>query len=306
MKSEHNILPAEFVSFELPYKRIHDTVDKTVLVYLPERTEDERLPVIYMTDGQSVFKAKKHPKDCWFAHEAAAEVFAASGKKAIIVGIYSEDEPLWRMEELTPASIGKLLPPPFADSPDELPDDFSPLPEGKSKDQLTSEDIRKIIEEMTKDVVPQGELFAEFVVGQVLPAVETRFPVAAGRENTTILGASSGGLESFFIAMTHPERFCAIGALSPVFGFYQENDINRWTEAHLREDMPFVYLYFGTGMKKEIRFYEGSQSTFALLKAKAPRNKVKEVINPAGIHHESSWAPVFQDFLLMFLNGLFS
>ena len=116
-------VPAELVSLELPY---FDRGNKKVRIFVPEHKKGEKLPVIYMTDGQSVFDEESNPLGCWHTREAVATEKAASGKSAIIVGIHSDPNPMFRTAELTPASIGRFVPPPMPDNmPPQMPPQMS-------------------------------------------------------------------------------------------------------------------------------------------------------------------------------------
>ena len=110
MLFKKSLIPAGLTTLSLPYS---DSLQKTVRVYVPEHKKGQKLPVIYMTDGQSVFDEESNPLGCWHTREAVAAEQAASGKAAIIVGIHSEPHPMHRTAELTPASIGAFTPPPM-------------------------------------------------------------------------------------------------------------------------------------------------------------------------------------------------
>ena len=238
-----------------------------------------------MTDGQSVFDEESNPLGCWHTREAVVAEKAASGKSAIIAGIHSDPNPMFRTADLTPASIGKFVPPP-------MPEGMPPMPEA-----MTPE----IMEQMMKDFKPDGEKFDEFVIKTVMPAVEEKFPVKKGRKNTSIIGSSSGGLEVFYIALLHPELFSAVGALSPAFLFYSEEDVKKWTTDRLNKKTPFIYLYCGEGEPKEKQMCDAAKPVFELIKSAMPKNRVREVISPEAIHNESAWEPIFKDFLHLFL-----
>ena len=275
-------VPAELIRLELPY---FDRGSAIVRVYVPEHKKGEKLPVIYMTDGQSVFDEESNPLGCWHTREAVVAEKAASGKSAIIAGIHSDPNPMFRTADLTPASIGKFVPPP-------MPEGMPPMPEA-----MTPE----IMEQMMKDFKPDGEKFDEFVIKTVMPAVEEKFPVKKGRKNTAIIGSSSGGLEVFYIALLHPELFSAVGALSPAFLFYSEEDVKKWTTDRLNKKTPFIYLYCGEGEPKEKQMRDAAKPVFELIKSAMPKNRVREVISPEAIHNESAWEPIFKDFLHLFL-----
>ena len=299
-------VPAELVSLELPY---FDRGNKKVRIFVPEHKKGEKLPVIYMTDGQSVFDEESNPLGCWHTREVVAAEKAASGKSAIIVGIHSDPNPMFRTAELTPASIGKFVPPPIPEGmppmPPMPPQGMPTMPEGMPPmppQGMTPEMMQKMMEDMMKGFSPEGEKFDEFVLKTVMPAVEEKFPVKKGKENTAIIGSSSGGLEVFYTALSHPELFCAVGALSPAFLFYSEEDIKKWTADKLNKKTPFIYLYCGEGEPKEKQMCDTAKPVFDLIKSTLPKNKVKEVIAPDAIHNESAWEPIFKDFLHIFLS----
>lgn len=297
---------AELVSLELPY---FDRGNKKVRIFVPEHKKGEKLPVIYMTDGQSVFDEESNPLGCWHTREVVAAEKAASGKSAIIVGIHSDPNPMFRTAELTPASIGKFVPPPIPEGmppmPPMPPQGMPTMPEGMPPmppQGMTPEMMQKMMEDMMKGFSPEGEKFDEFVLKTVMPAVEEKFQVKKGKENTAIIGSSSGGLEVFYTALSHPELFCAVGALSPAFLFYSEEDIKKWTADKLNKKTPFIYLYCGEGEPKEKQMCDTAKPVFDLIKSTLPKNKVKEVIAPDAIHNESAWEPIFKDFLHIFLS----
>ena len=311
MLFKKKIIPEEFVCLNLPYP---GKSERIVRVFVPEHKTGEKLPVIYMTDGQAVFDKESNPWGCWFTREAVRAECDASGKKAIIVGIHSPADPMLRTEELTPGSIGEVhiplphmppegMPPMPPEGMPTMPEGMPPMPEGMPPmpEGMTMEMMMKMMEEKLKSFKPEGEIFDEFVVRTVMPAVEDKFPVKKGRENTAVVGSSSGGLEVFYIGMSHPETFCAIGALSPVFDFYSEENMKKWLAPRLGKKMPFVYLYCGEGEAHERQIRDGAKPTFEYIKANAPAAKVKEVIKPEAIHNEIAWEAIFKDFLHIFL-----
>ena len=315
MLFKKKIIPAELVSLELRY---NENRSKLVRVFVPEHKKGEKLPVIYMTDGQSVFDEESNPLGCWHTREAVAAEKAATGKAAIIVGIHSDPNPMLRTAELTPASIGQFVPPPIPEGMPPMPEGMPSMPEGMPPmpegmppmpegmppmpEGMTPEMMQKMMEEMMKGFAPDGEKFDEFVIKTVMPTIEAKFPVKKGRENTAIIGSSSGGLEVFYIALSHPELFCAVGALSPAFLFYSADDVKKWTSERLNKKSPFIYLYCGEGEPKEKQMCDAAKPVFELIKTTAAKNKVKEVISPDAIHNESAWEPIFKDFLHIFLS----
>ncbi len=304
--SKRKTVNEELVSLHLPYP---DKEDRLVRVYVPEHKKGEKLPVIYMTDGQSIFDEESNPWGCWHTREAVKAEYESSGRKAIIVGIHSPRHPLLRTNELTPKSIGSItlpeIPPPMPEGMPPMPEGMPPMPEGMPPmpegAQMTPEMLTQMMEEMQKMFSPEGEIFDNFLIKTVMPEVEAKFPVKKGRANTAICGSSSGGLESFYIALVHPERFCAAGIFSPAFIFYSTDDIKTWVKNSLQKKTPFLYIYCGQGEEKEKEMCDQAKPIFDLLKDSLPQKMIKEVILPDAIHNEAAWEPIFKDFLHIFL-----
>ncbi len=251
-------------TIKLPYGGRYD---KTVRVFVPEHEEGETLPVIYMTDGQSIFDEESNPYGCWHTREAVREERKSTGLAAVIVGIHNDESPVQRANELTPGSIGEIICP----------------------------------DEMRHLLAPGGEEFDDFVVSTVMPAIEARFPVKTGRNNTAFCGSSSGGLQCFFTVLSHPDLFCAAGVFSAAFMFYPPEDMSGWIAGKIKENMPFLYIYSGGGDEMEKHILAGTESVYdTLLEIYLPE-KMTEVILPDKPHHESAWEEVFRDFLHTFL-----
>ena len=246
--------------------------NKKVRVYVPEHEEAERLPVIYMTDGQNLFEDNNPGQfGCWYTRETVREARESTGGAAIIVGIHNDENEIQRTSELTPKSIGGIC------FPDDIP------------------------EEMRKMLIPQGELFDDFVIHTVMPEIEKRFPAERGRNAAAFCGSSSGGLQAYFTALSHPDRFCMSGVFSPAFPLYSVSDIISWTASKLSDCMPYLYFYSGAVGEPEKSICESTQAVYDAIAEYYPPDRLNEVIRFDQPHHESAWAPIFKDFLHTFL-----
>lgn len=251
---------------------------KRVRVFVPEHEENEALPLIYMTDGQNLFDfISEHQFGCWKVRETVRAERNSSGKAAVIVGIHNDGHPAQRTNELTPRSIGELFYPPF------------------------------VTEEMKKMMHPEGEEFACFVLDTVMPAIEAKFPVKNGRENTAFCGSSSGGLEALYIALSYPDKFSASGVLSPapLDQLYVAEQAEGWLKsaAESASGKPFLYLYSGGTGEMEADICRYTKHACEILSSCYPAGRMKCTIVPENIHHENAWGKVFADFLHMFLSG---
>ena len=251
-------------SLYLPYP---GREERLVRVYVPAHEEGERLPVVYMTDGQNLFDKESSSFGCWYTREAVREERRESGRAAILVGIHN-DNPR-RTDELSPGEIGEI----------------------------------RVPESVAERIWPEGESFDDFLLHTVMPAVEERFPVRKGRDFTAFCGSSMGGLFAFYTVLRHPERYAAAGVLSPAFLLYAPEDMGRWVHAVLREEKPFLYLYSGAGEPLEKEICDSLLWTRDILEDCWPEEKRKLLILPEKIHHEVAWEPVFRDFLHLFLSN---
>ena len=256
-------MKAELFDLFLPYP---EKGDRRVRVYVPEREEGETFPVIYMTDGQNLFDEESSAWGCWFTREAVEAERKNSGKAAVIVGIHNDNH--WRDNELTPGSIGELV-----DTADMY--DFT---------------------------APEGEIFDSFVTDVVKPYIEANFPVKKGRENTAFCGSSSGGLQSFFTALSNPDSFSAAGVFSPAFLLYSEDDMRRWILSKLSDNLPYLYIYTGAGDELEQRVFQSTEAVYDMLTECYPYDLLNEVILFENSHNEKAWAEIFPDFLHTFLS----
>ena len=56
------------------------------------------------------------------------------------------------------------------------------------------------------------------IVNDLMPYINTHYPVRTGRENTAIAGYSMGGRNALYAGFSHPELFGYVGAFSPAAG----------------------------------------------------------------------------------------
>ena len=144
-----------------------------------------------------------------------------------------------------------------------------------------------------------GAYFCDFLMKTVIPYVESNYNVYTDREHTAICGSSSGGIESFYIAMEHPEKFGAVGALSPAFSLY---DDATWQKYLGKKDFsagyPRLYFYCGGGADLESVLLPGMKSMPSdLEKIGYPAENISSVVYDKGLHNELYWRIVFPDFL---------
>ncbi|MBQ3665199.1 MAG: hypothetical protein II919_03745 [Lachnospiraceae bacterium] len=260
----------KIINLSLPYPNIGN---RTIRVYIPSHEDGETFPVIYMTDGQSIFDEETATFGSWHVIDAIRDEQKNSGKSAIIVGIHNDLGPLQRANELTPKEIATFY------FPDSVP------------------------EEIKRSLAPEGEIFNSFIIHTVMPAIESQFPVKTGRGNTAFCGSSSGGLFSFYTALRCPDKYCAAGVFSPCFMLYEKKSMADWIHSKMQNEMPYLYLYSGAADELEHHICESTEWTYDILKDCYPTHLLKKVIKKEQAHIESAWEPVFSNNVTDFLSS---
>jgi len=67
----------------------------------------------------------------------------------------------------------------------------------------------------TNAVDPPQDRYEDYIVGDLISDVESKFPVATGRSNRAIVGVSMGGFGAVKLALHHSELFIFAGGISP-------------------------------------------------------------------------------------------
>lgn len=147
----------------------------------------------------------------------------------------------------------------------------------------------------------KGEYFCNFVYNTVVPFVEENYNVYTDPGHNAICGSSSGGIESFYIGMEHPEKFGTIGALSPAFGLFDNETWNNYlSKKDFSAGYPFVYIYCGNSDKDQLEQFlmvGAKDMPENLKKIGYPEDRITVKEYDKGMHNEMHWRAVFPDFL---------
>jgi enterochelin esterase-like enzyme len=226
---------------------------------LPENRK-RRYPVLYLNDGQNLFDVctSVFNREEWGVDETVSEL-TASGRlpPLIVVGIDNGGR-LLRPKEYLPYVDETLSPP---------------------------------------EPHPQGKLYPQFLLGEVVPFVESRYRVLPGSRNRVLGGSSYGAGIALFTVMSRPGSFAGLLLESP--SIYADGD-------HLLMDAASVRvwprrIYVGTGTIQEP--VEDVQKLEAVLrKAGLGDDRLCVVIQQGAAHSEKWWA----DRLAKALEFLFS
>jgi enterochelin esterase-like enzyme len=105
----------------------------------------------------------------------------------------------------------------------------------------------------------RSERYQEFLLQELMPAVEARYRITAGRSGTAIMGWSLGGLSAFDFAWRHPDRISTVGVFSGSFWWRtddsspQARQASRIMHRRIRDTAgrPALRMWFETGRLDE-------------------------------------------------------
>jgi len=242
---------------------------RSIHIYLPSGYDmeiDKRYPVLYMHDGQNIFDPSASSSGTsWKIHHTADKLISEGKiRKLIIVGIEFKE----RGKEFSHSSWN-----------------------------------RKKVEwneyahfEYTVD--GKGALYEDFIVNELKPYIDKNFRTLPEKENTALMGGSSGGLVTLNIGIRHPEIFNMLGIISPAFFAMDLGILSGMKKKSLK-------MWFDTG-EKEPCLLEDTKHVVDLLKARGYAEG-KELIYyqvPDGFHSDKDWGERAEGTLIFFFGKM--
>lgn len=235
---------------------------RAVDVWLPPNiAEGERLPVLYMQDGQNVFDpALSFTGIDWGADEAVSSLSKQAGiAGAIVVAIWNAGEN--RRREYAPRQA--LL-------------------------ELGNPDIWRDF--VARSGEPQSDEYLKFLVEEVKPAIDSAYPTLPDATHTFIMGSSLGALISLYALEQYPNVFGGAACLSTHWPLGGEALVDAMAR-HLPEPGRHR-LYFDFGTETLDSAYEPLQSRMdALLEARGYQDGIDWLTKkfPGADHSEAAW-----------------
>jgi predicted alpha/beta superfamily hydrolase len=137
----------------------------------------------------------------------------------------------------------------------------------------------------------EGKAYAEFLVKNLKPFIDTRYRTLKGRENTSIAGSSLGGLFSFWAAIQYPDVFGAAGVFSP--SFWVSDQI--FADAEKFNAAVMSRFYMSAGKMEPANMVTDNERMAALMQQKQ-KYDIRLVTDPLGRHNEKTWRKEFEAF----------
>lgn len=242
--------------------------DRDIYVCLPEGYEEntqERYPVLYLQDGQSVFDNGRSVNGRSWKIDAVADRLIREKRigKIIIVAIPHVNRTVeycyytWKDKRVRWSNGAEF--------------DYS--------------------------INGQGEAYADFVIRELKPFIDARYRTLPDSGNTALMGASDGGFITFNMGIRHPDVFGKIAVMSPAF-FAMDMDFFEGAEVKNR------MIWMDTG-EKELCLNRDARDMAKRLMEKGCTDgeNLFFYFVPDGEHTEADWgARVFCPLILFFGN----
>jgi enterochelin esterase-like enzyme len=259
-------------------------------IWLPANFESlkasgQRFNVIYMHDGQMLFDARTTWNKQALSVDKSVTRLMQTGQIAptLVVGVWNNGK--FRHSEYFPQKyLQHLLPAP--------------------RQQLLEKALHN---------KPQSDAYLRFLVEELKPTIDQRYPTLVGPAHTVVMGSSMGGLISFYAMNEYPHIFGGAAGLSTHWtGGYEAN-------SHIPL-AAYVYLRDHLASPKDHKIYQ-DHGTTELDSLYAPyQNFVNQIVRDKGYkeqgaqtnfmtrvfegagHNEKAWAARL-DIPILFLLG---
>ena len=255
---------------------------RLVDVWLPDDyTATKRYAVLYMHDGQSLFDgATSMSKKGWQVDGSMSRLRRQGRiRDTIVVGIWNTN---------------------YARHAEYFPQKVVPLIEEPTRTQFVQGGLQGN---------PRADSYLRFLVEELKPVIDQRYPTKTDAANTFIMGSSMGGIISLYAISEYPQVFGAAACLSThwIGAFESNTAIPLATFSYLRDHLPDPAthrIYMDRGTTELDALYPVHQSFANVLlreKGYSDANFQTLVFDGAG-HNEADWASRL-DFPLTFLLG---
>lgn len=239
--------------------------NRLVRVYLPSTYDfsnpNQRFPVLYMLDGKNLFDDYTSFVGEWGIDESIEEMIVSKKNRGyIVVGIDAPNSNIDRTLEMTPSGLNNL---------------FDKLHGGGYADIL-----------------------AKFIFDEVKPDIDKTFYTLIDKEHTGVGGSSMGGLMSFYLGVTYPDRIKYCLNFSPAFFLFKWKDFEKYLDKVFSIDLPKMYFYVG-GIGFESEFVDSTYKTYDYFLAHGFKKEDTILVHdPNKEHNEKAWREYFPSALL--------
>ncbi len=139
---------------------------------------------------------------------------------------------------------------------------------------------------------PQGKLYPQFLIDEVMPLVQNRYRVKHGAENTGLGGFSYGGVAALFTVMNRPDTFGKLLLESTPLWIGKDHQLLQ-DARHCGKWPAAVCVGVGTNESPDPEIdKEGRvdrEALIATIRAKSPTTALKVTTEEGAKHESSAW-----------------
>jgi enterochelin esterase-like enzyme len=110
---------------------------------------------------------------------------------------------------------------------------------------IFSREIPPFLIVTTQNIDSEAEMYAGTIVGDLMPYIESHYPVSPLRRHRSVGGGSLGSVAAYRIGFRFPDRFSAVGLFGGGAIAGEEGRIREWLAAMTPEQKPRVFLNTG-------------------------------------------------------------
>jgi predicted alpha/beta superfamily hydrolase len=261
-------------TFTMPLAALGGRV-RTIRVLTPDPVPGRRYPVLYMHDGQNLFRDSEAT---YGTSWSLIPTLGALGLDLIVVGVDSNPVGHGRLDELSP---------------------------------WVNDWIRHKSDSIDRTVGGEGEGYFDFLVHELKPRIDGAYPTQPGRETTFVAGSSMGGLASLWGACRHPQVFSRAACFSSAFWFTADPLAAFLGTSPLPDR---VYLDVGTAEgsrqnneEERLSYINDTRRVGEVLAARGlGPDRLRVVFDEGGQHNEAAWARRLPGALRWWLSDLIS
>jgi predicted alpha/beta superfamily hydrolase len=153
----------------------------------------------------------------------------------------------------------------------------------------------------------RGSNYIAFLVDEVKPLVDETLRTLPGRTTTGLAGSSLGGIISLYGFLTRNDVFSYAGVMSPAF-WWDESLYDFAATTPRREGRIWMDVGGDEHPDKPERskaYLEGFERMSSILRAQGyDESRLRTVVEPGALHHETAWARRLPDMLRFLLPRL--
>ena len=139
--------------------------------------------------------------------------------------------------------------------------------------------------------------YAEAIRQDLMPHIESHYPIQADRQHRAVAGASLGGIGAYRLALRYPEQFATVGLFGSGLISGEEAQVREWLTAIPTADRPRVFLNCG---EEDVLMLERAQVTRALFDEFGLDTTT---LFSSGEHTYSYWATNLPAYILWLAEG---